>query len=64
MLNCLVNGNKTWLAGTIDLNEPPPEFDYDFLDGGNANPSYSTKQALVPTLQEKTIKDNNMLEAP
>ena len=53
-----------WLAGTMDLNEAPPEFDYDFLDGVNANPSYSTKQALVPTLQEKTIKDNNMLEAP
>ena len=61
MLNCLVNGNKTWLAGTIDLNEPPPEFDYDFLDGVNANPSYSTQP---PTLQEKIMEDNNMLEAP
>ena len=36
------------------------EFDYDFLDGVNANPSYSTQP---PTLQEKTMEDNNMLEA-
>ena len=33
-------GNKMWLAGTMDLNEPPPEFDYDFLDGVNATPFY------------------------
>ena len=24
----------------MDLNELPPEFDYDFLDDQNANPSY------------------------
>jgi len=58
-------GNKMWLAGTMDLNEPPPEFDYDFLDGVNAtpfygiqdgvnaNPSYCTQRDLVLTLQEK-----------
>ena len=58
-------GNKMWLAGTMDLNEPPPEFDYDFLDGVNAtpfygiqdgvnaNPSYCTQPDLVLTLQEK-----------
>jgi len=31
------------LAGTMDLNKPPPEFDYDFLDGVDSNPSYCTQ---------------------
>ena len=27
----------------MDLNELPPEFDYDFLDCSDANPSYCTQ---------------------
>jgi hypothetical protein len=27
----------------MDLNELPPEFDYDFLDESYVNPSYCTK---------------------
>ena len=30
----------------MDLNELPPEFDYDFLDDQDANPSYCA-QAVV-----------------
>jgi len=30
----------------MDLNELPPELDYDFLDDQDANPSYCT-QAVV-----------------
>ena len=34
------------LAGSIDLNERPSEFDYDFLDEGGTNPSYYTQLAF------------------
>ena len=34
------------LAGSIDLNELPSEFDYDFLDEGGTNPSYCTQPAF------------------
>ena len=35
-----------WLAGTMDLNELPPEFDYDFPDEVGTNPSYRTQPAF------------------
>jgi len=35
-----------WLAGTMDLNELPPEFDYDFPDEVGTNPSYCTQPAF------------------
>ena len=35
-----------WLAGTMDLNELPPEFDYDFPDEVGTNPSYCTQLAF------------------
>jgi len=34
------------LAGSIDLNELPSEFDYDFLDEGGTNHSYCTQPAF------------------
>ena len=44
--------NEMWLAGTMDLNKPPPEFDYDFLDGVDSNPSYCTQATpAVASLQ-------------
>ena len=35
-----------WLAGTMDLNELPSEFDCDFLDEVGTNPSYCTQPAF------------------
>jgi len=37
---------KNLFSGTMDLNEFPPEFDYDFLDESIANPSYYTQAPL------------------
>ena len=43
------------LAGTMDLNKPPPEFDYDFLDGVESNPSYCTQATpAISSLQVQT----------
>ncbi|CAN6374389.1 unnamed protein product [Urochloa humidicola] len=30
----------------MDLNQLPPEFDYDFIDDSNGNPSYCTQLVL------------------
>jgi hypothetical protein len=40
--NANMLNNKICGAGTMDLNEPSPGFDYDFLDGADANSSYCT----------------------
>jgi len=46
---------KMRLASTMDLNKPPPEFDYDFLDGVESNPSYCTQATLaISSLQVQT----------
>ena len=39
----------------MDLNELPPDFDYDFLDESEANPSYCTQ--IVPCGGAKTVHD-------
>ena len=47
--------NEMRLAGTMDLNKPPPEFDYDFLDGVESNPSYCTQATpAISSLQVQT----------
>ncbi|XP_039778558.1 protein FAR-RED IMPAIRED RESPONSE 1-like [Panicum virgatum] len=39
----------------MDLNKPPPEFDYDFLDGVESNPSYCTQATpAISSLQVQT----------
>jgi len=43
------------LAGIMDLNKPPPEFDYYFLDGVDSNPSYCTQATpAISSLQVQT----------
>jgi hypothetical protein len=42
--NANLLNNKICRAGTMHLNEPLLGFDYNFLDGVDANPSYCTQQ--------------------
>ena len=53
---CPGESKKKKKTNTImDLNELPPDFDYDFLDESEANPSYCTQ--IVPCGGAKTVHD-------
>jgi hypothetical protein len=55
-----------YIAGTMDLNELPLEFDYDFLAEASTSPSYCTQpsfgvQGHSAMSRGKTIKARMML---
>ena len=42
----------------MDLNKPPPEFDYDFLDGVDEDPSYCTQ--ATPAVASLQVQDHQI----
>ena len=45
-------------ANKMDLNEPPPEFDYDFLQELDGNPTYCTQVVAVHDIKPAQNQQN------